>query len=166
MQDVEIPLDRVQDPVAKERSDAGKGRDPERTPMRWEGSDNAGFTEGTPWLPIGEDAACINVASERDDPASLLTLYRRLLALRRSEAALSVGGYAPVGAKGDVLGYVREADGTRFLIALNLGHAPATLSFQGQGIVEIGTHSDREGAEVAGELALRGDEGLVARLRG
>jgi alpha-glucosidase len=166
MQDVEIPLDRVQDPVAKERSDAGKGRDPERTPMRWEGSDNAGFTEGTPWLPIGEDSACVNVASERDDPSSLLTLYRRLIDLRQAETALSVGSYAPVDDHGDLLGYIREADGTRFLIALNLGHTPATLSFEGKGIVAIGTHPDREGTEVDGEIDLRGDEGLVARLEG
>ena len=165
MQDVEIPPDRVQDPVAKDRSDAGEGRDPERTPMRWDDSAHAGFTDGTPWLPIGEHVATVNVEYERDEPSSLLTLYRRLLALRQAETALSVGSYTPVRTNGDLLGYIREADGSRFLTALNLGHAPATLSFDGCGTVEIGTHADREGTDVDGEIELRGDEGVVARLQ-
>jgi alpha-glucosidase len=166
MHDVEIPPERVQDPVAKDRSDAGPGRDPERTPMRWDASENAGFTDGTPWLPVGDDVATKNVASERGDPASILTLYRRLLALRRAEPALSVGSYTPIDAEGDLLGYVRTGDSTRFLVALNLGHAPATLSFPGSGTVEIGSHADREGMEAGSGIELRGDEGLVVRLRG
>ncbi|MGI8644185.1 MAG: alpha-amylase family glycosyl hydrolase [Thermomicrobiales bacterium] len=166
MQDVHIPPDRVQDPVAKNRTDAGAGRDPERTPMRWNNSENAGFTTGTPWLPIGDDAATVNVERQRDDPSTLLTLYRRLLALRQSEAALSVGSYAPVRTDGDLIGYIREASETRFFIALNLAHTPATLSFDGTGIVEIGTHPDREGSNISSDVELRGGEGFVVRVQG
>src|SRR3954454_16554448 len=58
------------------------GRDGARHPMQWDRSANAGFTTGTPWLPMVDPEAC-NVADQRDAPDSLLTLYRRLIAARR-----------------------------------------------------------------------------------
>ena len=73
MTDVEIPPERVQDPWEE------AGRDPVRTPMPW--SADGGFTSGEPWLPMGDPA--INAAAQRDDPRSMLTLHRELIALRR-----------------------------------------------------------------------------------
>jgi glycosidase len=70
---VEPPLDRA-------------GRDRLRHPMQWEPRPKAGFTTGTPWLPlVGPDRR--NVEDQRGDPGSLLELYRRLLRLRRSLGA-------------------------------------------------------------------------------
>ena len=63
MTDVDIPAAQEQDP-ARFDSVTG-GRDPERTPMRWDATANAGFTTGEPWLPIGDDVATVNVATER-----------------------------------------------------------------------------------------------------
>lgn len=63
-----------------------------RTPMQWDATANAGFTAGTAWQPVNADHATVNVATETDDPDSLLTHYRRLLSLRRDHPALSVGG--------------------------------------------------------------------------
>src|SRR5919198_758685 len=91
MPDAVIPPRLVQDPWEKNVPGLGLGRDPERTPMQWDSSPNAGFTTGTPWLPIAADYQTVNVAVERDDPASMLTLYRRLIALRRATPALAVG---------------------------------------------------------------------------
>ena len=68
--DGEIPPDRVVDV---------DGRDPERSPMQWDGSPGAGFSTGDPWLPVGSQAGTVNVAAQRDDPASMLSLYRRLI---------------------------------------------------------------------------------------
>ena len=73
----------------------------------------AGFSTVEPWLPLAGDFATCNVASQRADPASLYNLYRRLLALRRSRAALTRGSYRPLDAPGEVLAYLREADGER-----------------------------------------------------
>ena len=78
MTDVPIPPERVQDPWEKNVPGLGLGRDPVRTPMPWEGRPNAGFTSGRPWLPIGADNAAANVAAQRDDPASMLTLVSAL----------------------------------------------------------------------------------------
>jgi alpha-glucosidase len=56
MHDVVIPADRIQDPLEKNVPGAGLGRDPCRTPMQWDASRYAGFSEHAPWLPIAADA--------------------------------------------------------------------------------------------------------------
>jgi alpha-glucosidase len=165
MHDVPIPPARVQDPLA--RRIPVRGRDPERTPMQWDAGPNAGFTTGEPWLPIAGDFATVNVAVERDDPESMLSLYRRLIALRRAEPAFEIGSYEGIPCQGDLLAYVRAHRGRRFLVALNLGTAEATLTagdFRRRGRVRLGTHPDRDGEQVDGAIRLRGDEGLVIEL--
>lgn len=125
MHDVPIPPELVQDPAEKQQPGIGVGRDPERTPMQWAGGPGAGFTTGTPWLPIAADANAINVAAERPDPASMLTLYHDLLALRRAEPALRRGSFRMLPRQGDVLAYVRDAAGAdRFLVVVNFAAAP------------------------------------------
>ena len=68
------------------------GRDGVRTPMQWDASATGGFTSGTPWLPL-VDPGTRNVAGQADDPASLLALYRRLIAARRASPALGRGSH-------------------------------------------------------------------------
>jgi alpha-glucosidase len=167
MRDVPVPPDRVQDPWEKNVPGLGLGRDPERTPMQWDVSPNAGFCPAgvEPWLPVADDYSKTNVERQREDPASMLNLYRDLLVLRRAEPALLVGSYAPVEATGDLLAYVRAKNGRRFLVALNFGGREQALDLAGlRGRVAAGTHPDRAGEEVAGRLLLRGDEGLVVEL--
>ena len=98
MRDVPIPLEREQDPWGKRVPGLGLGRDPERTPMQWDASPHAGFCapDVEPWLPVSDDAARVNVAVELADSGSMLTLTRRLLALRRATPALAHGGYRPI----------------------------------------------------------------------
>jgi alpha-glucosidase len=55
MHDVDLPLEQVEDPFEKNVPGVGLGRDPEPTPIQWEPSPNAGFTTGTPWLPLADD---------------------------------------------------------------------------------------------------------------
>ncbi len=101
------------------------GRDPQRTPMPWEppstAGPGAGFTTGEPWLPIGDTAEKLNVASELADSGSTLTLYRSLLALRRARPSLRTGRQAFLDGPRDVLAYVRTEDGERTLVLLNFG---------------------------------------------
>jgi alpha-glucosidase len=165
MHDVEIPPELVQDPQELGVPGMGLGRDPERTPMQWGNSPNAGFTTGTPWLPLADDYARNNVAVERNDPHSMLTLYKRLIALRRANTALEVGSYATVAAEGDLLAYIRADGSTRFLIALNLGAQEQALNLgELKGQVVLSTHLDRQDEPAGGTLALRADEGVVVAL--
>ena len=119
--DVAIPAEQVRDPRELREPGLGLGRDPVRTPMPWDDSANAGFAAGEPWLPLNADWRTRNVAVEDGDPGSMLHLYRRLLALRRSHQALSMGAIALIKADGDVLAYERRAGDERLLVVLNLG---------------------------------------------
>jgi alpha-glucosidase len=160
MTDVPVAPGQVRDPVAA--LIPGRGRDPERSPMRWDDRPGAGFTTGTPWLPLGDPA--VNVAAQRDDPGSMLALHRRLLALRHDSPALSGGAYEPVQADGDLLAYLRTGDDGRWLVALNLGPGAGRLDVALRGRVELATTPDRHGERVEGHLHLAGDEGVVVRL--
>jgi alpha-glucosidase len=162
MDNVDIPPGCVRDPFELNVPGRGFGRDPQRTPMQWHARANAGFTSGSPWLPVAPDASAVNVEAEADDPSSMLSLYRRLLALRREHSALSVGSYVPLEASGDVLAYARQSASERFVIALNLGPEPAEMSLPCRCRILLSTHGKGHGESVRTPLRLRGNEGVVA----
>lgn len=167
MHNVPIPPDRVQDPFEKNVPGLGHGRDPARTPMQWSAAENAGFTTGSPWLPIADDMAQNNVELERDHHDSILSLYHRLIALRRREAALSIGAYADVPATGDLFVFRRHVpSGSRFLVVLNFGASTvfSSSTFPVKGTVELSTRLDRDNEKVNGPIELRGQEGIIVRL--
>jgi alpha-glucosidase len=167
MTNVPVPPEAVRDCLERNLPGRGLGRDGARTPMQWSSGASAGFTSGTPWLPVGADLHRVNVETERGDPRSLLSLYRRLIALRRSEPALAVGSYAKVPSRGTVLAYARRETERELLVALNLGHEAAELdrgSDGATGRVLLSTHLDREGEAVSARLVLRADEGVVVSL--
>ena len=93
--DVPVPRDRLRDPLGVAYWPAYAGRDAMRTPMPWGPRPGGGFTDAgvEPWLPFGDLSAC-NVEDQRNDPASMLTLTRDLIALRgdRAEFARPVPG--------------------------------------------------------------------------
>ena len=68
-----------------------ESRDNARTPMQWDGSENGGFTSGTPWLKTNPNTRDINVEAQRQDPHSVYQCYRKLIALRKQSSALSRG---------------------------------------------------------------------------
>ena len=164
MTNVPIPPGRIQDGFEKNLPSLGFGRDPVRTPMQWDASPHAGFTAGEPWLPVDQAFAKVNVETERRDTRSMLSLYRALIDLRRKEAALSVGRYAPLPGGEDVLCYAREHEGRRFVVALNFGAQAREIAVPGlEGTVQIATLEGRQGERVRERLALRPDEGIVVR---
>jgi alpha-glucosidase len=161
LQNVPIPPERVQDAWEKNEPGLGLGRDPYRTPMQWSAGRNAGFSESEPWLPVAADYPTRNVETLRDDRHSILTLYRRLIALRREHPAVGVGEYVAGGIEGDVLWFERRHRDARFVVALNFAQQAATLRLPGESSVLLSTHLDREDEPVAIELSLRRDEGVV-----
>ena len=165
MVDVPIPLEQVQDPWEKNVPGLQLGRDPERTPMQWNDTLNAGFSTRAPWLPIADDYRIVNVATECRDARSVLNLYRHLIELRRSLPALAVGDYRGVQGKGDLLSYLREYQGQRIAVALNFGAEPLRFELpSGGGQLLLSTNLDREAELVKTPLELRGNEGLVVQL--
>jgi alpha-glucosidase len=164
MPDGIIPKDRIQDPAEKNQPGIGMGRDPERTPMLWDDSPLAGFTTGEPWLPLTPARDGMSVAEQAAAPRSMLTLYKRLLALRREHTALHAGTVSNVAAEGGVLRYERiGAAGERLLILLNLTEAHRDLPCPA-GRILITTILDGDGAEVKDTITLEGHEGVVLEL--
>jgi alpha-glucosidase len=162
MTDVPIPTQAVRDPWEKNVPDLGLGRDPERTPMQWDTSENAGFTSGEPWLPLSGDRKTVNVATERDEPRSMFSLYRQLIALRRKEPALSIGVHVKAEAMGDVLTYRRFHKGRWITVALNFSAEARTLATRAEAHeVLISTHLDRVGRVDGNVVRLRANEGVV-----
>ncbi len=154
MQNVPIPPDQVQDPAEKNEPGLGLGRDPERTPMCWNGSPNAGFTTGWPWLPFGDKQEIVNVAAQERDDDSILQLYRNLIDLRRTHPTLVAGKLSDIGAEGTLLRFERSGGDARFRIVLNMGSDPVRTNIEG-GVVVACSHLDREGQRVSGEYELR-----------
>ncbi len=168
MQDVPIPAALVVDIREMNLPGQGLGRDPQRTPIHWDRTANAGFTTGTPWLPLADDAADCSVETQRSNPDSMLALYRRLLELRRAEPALAVGSYAPVPAAGPILAYVREHLGRRLAVVLNLESEPARWPVPEEltgARPLLSTHgSHQPSTEEDGEMLVGGDAGLILEL--
>jgi alpha-glucosidase len=150
MEAVEVPPDRARD--------VG-GRDRCRTPMVWQDVEGAGFTDPgvEPWLPIGDRSR--NVAAQRDDSGSILTLTRDLIALRRREVL--DGPYVPLDAPPGVWAFRR---GGGALVAVNLGDEPTHLDGV-DGAVVLGTDRARDGEALNGRLELRPREAVVASAR-
>jgi alpha-glucosidase len=168
MENAPLPEGQMQDPKAANMPGFGLGRDGSRTPMQWSRAPHAGFTTGEPWLPIAKDAATRNVESEQASETSMLSFTKRLLALRRTERALSTGAYRTIPASGNLLAYLREGDGRRFLVALNLGAERATLvppkRIPIAGEVVEGTLPRRRRKLISGSIELEANEGLIALL--
>jgi alpha-glucosidase len=121
LSDVAIEPSEVRDPRELREPGLALGRDPVRTPMPWDESENAGFTTAKPWLPLHADWPTRNVARMTEDRRSILALYRRLLALRRDCPALSIGDFVLLNVQDDILAYARRHDSERLIVVLNLG---------------------------------------------
>ena len=124
-------VEDVQDPIGKIGWPEEKGRDGERTPMQWDTSKNAGFTTSDrPWLPIPASAAEYNVEVESRNPDSILSFYKRLLALRRDNPALRNGSYVPVDRENPfVLAFLRKNAGQEeaVVVVLNMSGEARTI---------------------------------------
>ena len=167
MIDGTIAPDQVQDPAEKNQPGIGMGRDPERTPMPWDATPLAGFTTGTPWLPINPDHTAINVRTEWHEDRSILTLYRQLLELRRAHPALRSGSIHSVSAEEGILRYTRQSPDPstpeHFEILLNLTESEQTASTAAAEII-LTTLLDGSGAQVSGPLTLEAGEGVILGL--
>jgi alpha-glucosidase len=158
MTEVELRPEQLRDPVGLRRWPEEHGRDPMRTPMQWSSAPGAGFTdpEATPWLPLGDHAAC-NVEAQRDDPGSILSFARELIAARRRLGDLRGGAYRRLDSPPGTWAW-RRGDATA--VALNFSGREATV--QGiAGAVAVSTSPGRRGERVDGSVSLAPGEGVV-----
>ena len=167
MQNGAVAPELMHDPQGKDNPE--HSRDPQRTPMQWDSSHNAGFCPPSvkPWLPVAADYQTSNVAVEQGDPRSFLTLVQTLLTLRRARPALTVGSQQSLDQPNPTcFVYQRQHADQRCLVALNFSAQDqvVTLPGQGQGRVLLSTYLDREGVIPLSEVHLRGNEGLLIEI--
>jgi oligo-1,6-glucosidase len=119
-------IDEGQDPALALAALRRRSRDNARTPMQWDSSPHAGFTTGTPWLPLNPNYREINAASQERDPDSVLSYYRRLIALRHDVPAVAEGDFTLL-LPGDeqIWAFTRRLAGTTLLVVANFSSSPA-----------------------------------------
>jgi alpha-glucosidase len=150
LEDAVVPAGRVVDP---------HGRDGCRAPIPWEadGDDERGHGWPTrPWLPFPPHAAARSASRQVGDPASMHTLYRTLLALRRSSGALRRGQMELAPVDGDVVRYVRRLGDDVVEVAVNLGdgEAPWPDGLDGELLVSSADGRTRCGGTLLGSEAV------------
>ena len=125
--------------------------------MQWDTSKQAGFTTSDhPWLPVPPSAAEYNVETESRDPQSILSFYKKLLALRSSNGALRDGNYVPLDQDDPfVLAYLRKnaKPGQPVLVVLNMSGETRTvdLGLAAKGISEKSAQSLLAAPEISGD---------------
>jgi oligo-1,6-glucosidase len=104
-------------------------RDNGRTPFQWDGTTNAGFTTGKPWLKVNPNYTGVNVASEETDPNSCLNYFRKIVQLRKNNPVLTYGKYTLLDKDNpDVYAYTRELDRKKVLVLLNFKDKSASVA--------------------------------------
>ncbi|HET7003577.1 MAG TPA: alpha-glucosidase C-terminal domain-containing protein, partial [Puia sp.] len=108
-----------------------ESRDNGRTPFQWNDSANAGFTTGTPWIPVNPNYKIINAEKEEKDPNGCLHYFRKLVQLRKNNPALVYGKYHLLDKDNPtVYAYSREGDGRKFLILLNFSSQKSQVNIE------------------------------------
>ena len=143
-----------------------RSRDNARTPMQWSNDENGGFTTGTPWMKLNPDYRDINVKEQQQDPDSVLSYYKKLLALKKSEAyreTLTYGRFTPAyDGEEKVFAFFREDEKKRIWIGTNYGEGDVTLHVPGAAARILLTNMEEPEGEVAVGAALEaGDSGVV-----
>jgi alpha-glucosidase len=156
--DTDVPHELMRDPLGVMYWPAYAGRDAMRTPMPWTDGPGGGFTDPgvEPWLPLG-DLGSATVAAQRDDPDSMLSLTRDLIALRRETPELQVGPYLSLMTPSDLWAWSR---GRRMVVAANMTDGEGALEGV-SGVIRLATDRRRDGSAVDGTLWLRGWEAVV-----
>jgi oligo-1,6-glucosidase len=120
-------VDRGADPEQVLAALRAMSRDNARTPMQWDAGPAAGFTSGTPWLPVNDDHDVVNAQAQRGDPASVFSHYRRLVELRHTEPAVVHGDFTMLVPQDEQLyAFLRRHDDVELLVLANLSGRPVT----------------------------------------
>ena len=147
-----------------------RSRDNGRTPMQWDGTENAGFGTGTPWLGIPANHTTINVETEKKDPDSIYAFYKKLVALRKQYEIIADGTIRFTDAGNDnIISYERVLNGQKLTVLCNLRgteQAPGTSFEAPGGRLLIGNYADRDASSAVEKITALQPYETVAVLQG
>jgi len=138
--EAEVPFEALQDPYGIAFWPNFKGRDGCRTPMPWTDAVDAGFSAGTPWLPVADAHRTVAVSRQDGEQDSVLNAFRRFMQWRRMQPALVRGDIRFLDAPEPVLAFVREAEGQRLLAAFNLSATASRFELPAGDWVTLDAH--------------------------
>ena len=105
-----------------------RGRDNARTPMQWEDSHQAGFTEGTPWIRVNSNYKEINAKQQLSDPNSIFHYYQKLIRLRKEKPVIVYGAFEALYRDHDqIFAYTRTLEGEKLLTVCNFSEHVAEM---------------------------------------
>ena len=120
-------------------------RDNARTPMQWTADPHAGFTTGTPWLAVNRNHTRINAAAQRNDPDSVLSFWKRMIALRAGNRTLLEGAFHPLVNRRGFLAWRREFEGDSLTVLLNMSGRRRRVSGLGEVLISTTGRRDFDG---------------------
>lgn len=134
------------------------GRDNARTPMQWNAGREAGFTDGSPWMPVNPNKNQINVEQQETQTDSILNYFRAMASLRKAHPALTYGSYQPIEVGNEkIFSYFRESEKEKYQIVLNFSDESSIFPFEQVGEKLMGNYNDKS-------EGLRPWEAIVFRL--
>ncbi|EAD5762580.1 alpha,alpha-phosphotrehalase [Listeria monocytogenes] len=143
--------------IIKERS-----RDNSRTPMQWDNSQNAGFTTGTPWIKVADNAKEINVQTALSNKASIFYFYQKLIALRKEHPVIQTGDYTPCLTEEDsIIAYKRSNETTSLLSIHHFGSEKKKIQLPTEFLNAEVLLSNYERQRISSELELAPYETLT-----
>ena len=163
MKNVEVPQEKVKDPMAVNMKDFNLGRDPERTPMQWDTSKFGGFSDVEPWLPLEKEFKERNVAYEKQNKKSFLNLYKSVINLRKSRKSLEEGKLVCLDFKNpNILGFYRQEADEKTLILANFSKEKQIAVLpKGDWKTVLSTKLDVENRKEKDRVNLRPSEGII-----
>ncbi len=164
--EADLAFEDLRDPYGIRFWPGYKGRDGCRTPMVWEAqSEQGGFTDGKPWLPIPDEHRALAVDRQQADERSVLAHYREVLAARRRHPALVAGTIRVLDAEGDVLAFKRQSGGERLLCVFNFSDVAVSLALTDEAAkVELCDFAGSAGVVEPGTLQVPGLGYFIGRL--
>lgn len=164
MRDGQIPNDRIQDPFELRVPGRGLGRDPERTPMQWNSTHNAGFSAAErTWLPVNSSYIKANVATESSKPSSFLRLYQQLLKMRDDHPLLRSQSYATLHIDDSLFVFERQDETEQFVVMLNFSDEPRTYGVESSLVCILSAHGNplESYSHEGGEIIVKPLDGVV-----
>jgi alpha-glucosidase len=160
-----VPFEALRDPYGITFWPNFKGRDGCRTPLPWDDSVFAGFSEVTPWLPIDEAHKALAVARQEADPDSVLHGFRRFMQWRMQQPTLRLGAIRFLDTPEPALAFVRSHAGEQVLAVFNLGKHALSLDLPGFDTAQpLAGHGLEQGTLAGSTLQLPGHGVLFARV--
>jgi len=164
MRNIPVPRKKITDPLGKKFWPLYSGRDKYRTPMQWDTSKNAGFSQNEPWLPVDKKYALHCIESQQEQSDSIYTLYKELITIRRKHKALHKGIWIPVikGTNG-ILAYKRICDEEVVLVILNFRNKTTKVVLPGHSPynVLINTNAHAQNYRIGNDIQMLPYQGLV-----